>query len=100
MAEKALEECNIIVNKNRIPGDTKNAFVTSGIRMGTNCVAHQGFDVADMRICASLVDSVLSGVRVFGDRNYTLNKEIRRSVIELVRVLCAQHPIPDYLPAA
>ena len=39
VAEKALEESGIIVNKNRIPGDQKSAFVASGIRLGTNSLA-------------------------------------------------------------
>ena len=96
VAEKALEECHIIVNKNRIPGDSKSARVTSGIRMGTNCVAYQGFGTKEMRECAALVDKVLSSVEVSGDRSCTLDREVRRSVLKRVRTLCARYPIPDY----
>src|SRR5262249_47130805 len=33
-AERALEQCGILANRNRIPGDTKPPLVTSGLRLG------------------------------------------------------------------
>lgn len=44
IAERALEECGIVVNKNRIPGDTRSALITSGLRLGTNSVAMRGME--------------------------------------------------------
>src|SRR5262249_48197224 len=55
VAERALEECNIVVNKNKIPGDTKPALVTSGMRLGTNSLALRGMTAREMLQCADLI---------------------------------------------
>src|SRR6059058_5605340 len=52
VAERALEECGILANRNRIPGDTKPPLVTSGLRLGTNILAQRGMDPGQMRVCA------------------------------------------------
>ena len=100
VAEKALESCNIIINKNRIAGDRKSALVTSGIRLGTNSLALRGMGEAEMHRCAELMDRVLSAVQAHGERDYRLDAGIRESVAADVRALCVQHPLPDYNPGA
>jgi glycine hydroxymethyltransferase len=55
-AERLLEACNIVVNKNLVPGDSLPPSVAGGIRLGTNWVAAQGMGTAEMEICAALVD--------------------------------------------
>ncbi|CAM5480077.1 glycine hydroxymethyltransferase [Streptomyces violaceorubidus] len=47
-AERALEECGILANRNRIPGDTRPPLVTSGLRLGTNILAQRGMGPAQM----------------------------------------------------
>ena len=96
IAERALEECNIIVNKNRIAGDKKSALVTSGIRLGANSLAFRGMTSSDMNQCAELVDKVLSSVRVLGERDYMLDDTVRESVRSQVEQLCSLFPIPRY----
>ncbi len=59
VAERALEESGIIVNKNRIPGDKKSAVVTSGVRLGTNTLAARGMGANEMQRCVQLIDRVL-----------------------------------------
>ncbi|MCU9613306.1 serine hydroxymethyltransferase [Caldibacillus lycopersici] len=48
VAEKALDEVGITVNKNTIPFDPESPFVTSGIRVGTAAVTTRGFTTKDM----------------------------------------------------
>ncbi len=96
VAEKALESCNIIVNKNRIPGDTKSAFITSGIRIGTNSLALKGMGPEDMPQCAELIHRVLSSVKPIDDRTFELDDSVKSSVIAKVSEICKQFPIPCY----
>jgi glycine hydroxymethyltransferase len=96
VAERALEECGIVVNKNRIPGDRKSATVASGIRFGTNGLAVRGMGPDEMPACAALVDRVLRAVRPLGDRAYDLDPAVAGEVRAEVALLCACFPIPGY----
>lgn len=96
IAERALEECDIIVNRNRIPGDKKAPIVTSGLRLGTNSLALRGMGPGEMPRCAELIDRVLSALRVRGDRVYELDPAVKESVRADVRRLCGDFPIPRY----
>jgi glycine hydroxymethyltransferase len=102
VAERALEECGIVVNKNRIPGDCRNALVTSGVRFGTNTLALRGIGPAEMPHCAALVDTVLCAVHPLGETAYELAPAVAARVRDDVRRLCADYPLPGYaaeLPA-
>jgi glycine hydroxymethyltransferase len=96
VAERALEECNIVINKNKIPGDTKTALVTSGMRLGTNSLALRGLGPGEMFVCADLIHSVLTSVRVKGDIEYELDNSMRAAVRCTVRRLCEEFPYPYY----
>ncbi len=97
VAEKALEQCNIIVNKNHIPGDQKSVRVTSGIRIGTNSLAARNFGPEEMSQCADLITRILSSVKIETDRKYQLEPSLQESFQHEVRNLCRQFPIPGYL---
>ncbi len=60
MAEKELGKADITVNKNMVPFDTRSAFQTSGIRIGTPAVTSRGFVEKDMQDIVDLIDSILS----------------------------------------
>ena len=96
IAERALESCGIVVNKNRIAGDTRPAAVASGIRLGTNVLALRGLGAAEMPACAALLDEVLTAVRPEGDRAFTLDAQVQARVAAAVRALCARYPLPGY----
>ena len=100
IAERALEECNVIINKNKIAGDKKSAFVTSGIRLGTNSLALRGMGPDEMSVCAGLIHGVLSSLEVHGDKSYTLIPVIKASVRARVEELCGEFPLPRYPAAA
>jgi len=60
VAETELVKADITVNKNMVPFDSRSAFQTSGIRIGTPAVTSRGFVEKDMEDIVELVDSVLA----------------------------------------
>lgn len=96
VAELALEECGIVVNKNRVPGDTTPALVGGGMRLGLNGAARRGMGGAEAAACAELIDLVLGAVHVRGTRSYDLPAGVRQVARNRVAELCAQFPLPDY----
>jgi glycine hydroxymethyltransferase len=59
VAQLALDEAAITVNKNTVPKETESPFVTSGIRIGTAAVTTRGMKEAEMRTIAALIDRVI-----------------------------------------
>ena len=59
VAQIALDEAGITVNKNTVPKETESPFVTSGVRIGTAAVTTRGMGEAEMRAIAGLIDRVL-----------------------------------------
>ena len=60
VAEKALVAADITVNKNMVPFDTRSAFQTSGIRLGTPAITTRGVKEDLMPIIAELSETVLN----------------------------------------
>ncbi|MDR1555907.1 MAG: serine hydroxymethyltransferase [Tannerellaceae bacterium] len=60
MAEKALASADITVNKNMVPFDSRSAFHTSGIRVGTPALSTRGAKPPFMGVVVELIDTVLS----------------------------------------
>lgn len=80
--EKKLDEVNITVNKNTIPGDPQSPFVTSGIRVGTPAATTRGFVEEDMKVIGGLIWETATAFD-------TKAGEIRAKVAEL----CAKYPL-------
>lgn len=59
-AEKALVLADITVNKNMVPYDSRSAFQTSGIRLGTPAITTRGVKEDFMIILAELIEAVLN----------------------------------------
>jgi len=83
-AEKVLESIGITVNKNAIPNETRSAFVTSGIRVGTAAMTTRGFDEKEAYRIGELIARVVFGYK---DRN------VLSRVEQEVRELLAAHPL-------
>lgn len=60
VAENALVAANITVNKNMVPYDTRSAFQTSGIRLGTPAITTRGTKEDMMDLIADLIEEVLN----------------------------------------
>ena len=82
VAETQLEKAGITVNKNMVPFDTRSAFQTSGIRVGTPAITSRGFCEKDMLSIVELIDEVLASC----DRH-----------IEALRLKKADTPTPEQL---
>ncbi|MFP4158613.1 MAG: serine hydroxymethyltransferase [Desulfobacterales bacterium] len=85
-AEEALGIAGITINKNAVPYDTENPFITSGIRIGTAAVTTRGMKEAEMMEIGGYIADVLKHP---GDEG-RLSK-IRQNVEKL----CSRFPLFD-----
>lgn len=60
VAEKALVQADITVNKNMVPFDSRSPFQTSGIRIGTPAITTRGAKEELMGEIVEMIDTVLS----------------------------------------
>jgi glycine hydroxymethyltransferase len=59
VAEAALGNAHMTINKNAIPNDPEKPFVTSGVRIGTPAMTTRGFKDEEARLTAHLIADVL-----------------------------------------
>jgi glycine hydroxymethyltransferase len=83
-AEEALEACNIVMNGNTVPGETRSAFEPSGIRLGTPGLTTRGFEEAEMETVADCIARVVDAPD---------DEDVRSEVRETVADLCAEYPV-------
>jgi glycine hydroxymethyltransferase len=75
VAEHALDEVGITVNKNAIPYDTESPFITSGIRIGTPAVTTRGMKEPEMIHIANLINAIVSE-----PENTDVQEQVRKTV--------------------
>ena len=80
--EDRLDRVHITVNKNSIPGDTRPAMETSGVRIGTPAVTTRGFKEEEMRIVGDLL---LKSIFDF--------EMSRGEILSTVDELCVKYPL-------
>jgi len=84
LAEAALGQANITVNKNMVPNDPASPFVTSGLRFGTPAVTTRGCKEAEMDLLAEWIVAVL---------DHPADAAVIEKVKENVRQLCQRFPV-------
>lgn len=87
VAEKALVAADITVNKNMVPFDSRSAFQTSGIRLGTPAITTRGAKEDLMVIIAELIETVLNS-----PEDETVIASVRKRVNEIM----ADYPLFAY----
>ena len=87
VAEKALVEADITVNKNMVPYDSRSPFQTSGIRVGTPAITTRGVKEEFMAEIVDMIDTVLSNHE---------NAEVIKSVREKVNAIMVKYPMFAY----
>ncbi len=100
IAQQCLEDCGIIVNKNRLPYDKRGVTVTSGVRLGTPIVTRNGMGIEEMENISSLINTVLSEVRIVSDKEYRMDESLKNEIRTRVRELCHRFPIHELYPAS
>lgn len=84
VAEEALGNANITINKNAIPNDPEKPFVTSGIRLGTPAVTSRGFGESECEQLGNMIADVLEN---------PTNESVLNKVKEQALALCNKFPV-------
>ena len=87
VAEKTLVAADITVNKNMVPFDSRSAFQTSGIRLGTPAITTRGAKEGLMEEIAEMIETVLSHVD---------DESVIAAVRERVNKTMADYPLFAY----
>ena len=87
VAENALVAADITVNKNMVPFDSRSAFQTSGLRLGTPAITTRGAKEDLMVLIAELIEEVL---------NDPTNEEVIASVRKRVNDTMKNYPLFAY----
>jgi len=78
VAEKALDDVHITVNKNTIPFDINKPFVASGIRLGTPALTTRGMKEPEMRLIGEMIASIIHEPESEG-----VKERVKRDVADL-----------------
>ena len=84
VAESALVAADITANKNMVPFDSRSAFQTSGIRLGTPAITTRGAKEDMMVLIANLIEEVL---------NAPEDEKVIASVREKVNATMKEYPL-------
>lgn len=83
-AERILEEVGMSTSRSTIPFDTRKPMDPSGVRLGTAAITTRGFDAADSKAVAGMIDRAIEN-----RTDKAKLEEIRNEI----RVLCKKRPL-------
>ncbi|WP_455477490.1 serine hydroxymethyltransferase [Bartonella sp. B41] len=84
-SELSLGRAGIICNKNSIPFDPENPFITSGIRLGTPAATTRGFSEDEFIQVADFISEILEGLKIAksDENNAVIEMRIRKKVKDM-----------------
>jgi len=107
LAAVALEEANIVCNRNSVPYDPMPPFYPSGLRFGTPCITTRGMKESEIKLIANWIDQVIEesiklsdGIDVKNKEHRDIfaqkskNSEIIKKIKKEVTELCQKFPLP------
>ncbi|EKA8929072.1 serine hydroxymethyltransferase [Campylobacter jejuni] len=77
-ADLALGNAGITANKNTVPGEIRNPFITSGLRLGTPALTARGFKEKEMEIVSNYIADILDDIN-----NEKLQENIKQELKKL-----------------
>lgn len=80
-ADLALGNAGITANKNTVPGETRSAFVTSGLRLGTPALTARGFKEKEIEEVANAIADILDDIQ---------NTKLQAQIKEKLKTLASQ----------
>lgn len=83
-AERILDEVGISTSRSTIPFDSRKPMDPSGVRLGSAAITTRGFDVADAKAVASVID------RAIENRD---DKAALEGIREEIRTMCKKRPL-------
>lgn len=86
VADAALGNAHITVNKNSVPNDPQSPFVTSGLRIGAPAITTRGFNEADSSQLAHWICDVLESIAK-DENDVTVINEVKAKVSEICQRL-------------
>ena len=88
VADAALGNAHITVNKNSVPNDPQSPFVTSGLRIGSPAITTRGFNEEDSAQLAHWICDVLESIAK-DENDVTVINEVKAKVTEI----CSRLPV-------
>ena len=86
VADAALGNAHITVNKNSVPNDPQSPFVTSGLRIGSPAITTRGFNEEDSTQLAHWICDVLESIAK-DENDVSVINEVRAKVTEICQRL-------------
>lgn len=80
VAENTLVRADITINKNMVPFDSRSAFQTSGLRVGTPAITTRGLKEDSMPVIVEMIDNILCDVE-----NEALIEKTRNQVNDMMQ---------------